>query len=70
MLARPPMSGGASREERLVQSGARLLLIRAPRARLEHGFDDDGIHHTHKDRGWPSSHVSVAPRCEFALRTD
>ena len=70
MLAAAPMAGGASGEEGLVQRRARLLLIRAPASGLEHGFDDDGIHHTHKDPEWPGSHVSVAPRCEVALRTD
>lgn len=70
MLAAPPMTGGPGGQEGLVQSRARLLLIRAPTSGLEHGFDDDGIHHTHKDLEWPRSHVSVAPRCEVALRTD
>ena len=64
------MCGGASSQERLVQSRACLLLIGAPTPGLEDGFDDDGIHHTHKDLEWPGSHVSVAPPCEVAFRTD
>ena len=70
MRVRAPVSGGPGGEQRFVQGGPSSLPVRALAAGLEHGFDDDGIHDTHKDRGWPSSHVSVAPRCQVALRTD
>ena len=70
MLVTPPLRGGASSQERLRQSCTRLLLIRTPTTSLEHGFDDDGIHETHKDPEWPRSHVSVAPRCEIAPGTE
>jgi hypothetical protein len=70
MRVATPMSGGPGSEESLAQRRTRTLDVRALGSGLEHRFDDHGIHDTHKDRGWPSSHVSVAPPCDFALRAD
>ncbi len=70
MRVHTPMRGGASGEESLVQSGTRSVGVGALPTPLEDGFDDDSIHSVHKDPGWPPSHVSVAPRCQFALSMD